>query len=145
MSEFVTVANVGDIPAGEGRAFEVNEQMVAVFHKGDNEYHAIDDMCPHMGASLASGFFDSSDCTVTCPWHAWRFDTTDGTWCDNRRLKVDVYEVRIEGDEIQVAPVIKEPAEEDANAGERAATDNVEPTPKPDPNLSHPAEDRNEK
>ncbi len=103
MPEFTTVAKVGDIPVNEGRAFEVDEQMVAVFnHNG--EYLAIDDMCPHMGASLATGHFEPADCTVTCPWHAWRFDTRDGTWCDNRRLKVDVYQVRVVGDEIQVAP-----------------------------------------
>ena len=103
MAEFVTVAKVGDIPSGEGRAFEVDDQMVAVFNN-DGEYLAIDDMCPHMGASLAAGYFEPADCTVTCPWHAWRFDTRDGTWCDNRRLKIDTYQVRVEGDEIQVAP-----------------------------------------
>ena len=112
MSEFVTVAKIGDIPSGEGRAFEVDEQMVAVFNN-DGEYLAIDDMCPHMGASLASGYFELADCTVTCPWHAWRFDTRDGTWCDNRRLKIDTYRVRIIRDEIQVAP-----ADPDANPGE---------------------------
>ncbi len=140
MSEYVTVAKVGDIPEGEGRAFEVNDQIVAVFYKGNNEYHAIDDMCPHQGASLASGFFDSSDCTVTCPWHAWRFDTKDGTWCDNRRVKIDVFEVRIEGDEIQVAPVAKEPDE-----GTSGSTPDSDSKTDLDPNLSHPAEDSDEK
>lgn len=109
MSDFVTVAKVGEIPENEGRAFEVNEQMVAVFNRS-GEYLAIDDMCPHMGASLAAGHFDPESCEVTCPWHAWRFDTRDGTWCDNRRLKIDRFEVRIVGDEIQVGQTI--PAEQ---------------------------------
>ena len=61
MSEFVTVAQVGDIPEGQGQAFPVGEHMVAVFNDG-GQYHAIDDMCPHMGASLASGHFE--DCVV---------------------------------------------------------------------------------
>ncbi len=108
MSEFVSVAKVGDIPVGEGRAFELDDSMVAIFN-ADGHYHAIDDMCPHMGASLAAGHFDQTDCTVTCPWHAWRFDTRDGTWCDNRRLKVDCYHVRVQGTEIQVALVEPEP------------------------------------
>ena len=51
MSEFVTVAQVGDIPEGQGQAFPVGEHMVAVFNDG-GQYHAIDDMCPHMGACL---------------------------------------------------------------------------------------------
>ena len=38
-----------------------------------------------------------------CPLHAWRFDIRDGTWCDNRRLKVDAFDVRIQDDDIQVS------------------------------------------
>ena len=99
MKSFQTVAKVGDIPEGEGRAFEVGDRIIAVFNDRGT-HRAIDDMCPHMGASLATGFLEDS--IVACPWHAWRFDTRDGTWCDNRRLKIDVFEVRIHGDEIQV-------------------------------------------
>lgn len=99
MSEFTTVAKVGSIPEGQGEAFAVNGRMVAVFNIG-GEYQAIDDLCPHMGASLAGGYVEEG--TVTCPWHAWRFKTCDGTWCDNPKVKVDSFEVRVEGDEIQV-------------------------------------------
>jgi len=108
MPEFLTVAKLGDIPEGEGRAFEYNDQMVAVFND-NGEYRAIDDMCPHMGASLASGHLE--DGVVACPWHSWRFDTRDGSWCDNRRIKIDTFQVRVTGDEIQIAAVEK-PAEE---------------------------------
>lgn len=100
MSKFITVAKVGDIEEGKGKAFEVGERVIAVFNDGEKHF-AIDDMCPHMGASLATGFLENS--CVTCPWHAWRFDIRDGAWCDNRRIKTDSFEVRIVDDEIQVA------------------------------------------
>lgn len=98
---FQTVAEVGDIPDGEGRAYPVNGRMVAVFRRGE-AYHAIADACPHMGASLASGWVEGD--AVTCPWHAWRFCVTDGTWLDNPKSKVrtDAYEVRVVGRQIQV-------------------------------------------
>ena len=101
MSEipFTPVARVGDIPTGEGRTYEVGGRLVAVFHDGTS-YAAIDDLCPHMGASLGSG--PLRDGEVTCPWHAWRFRLCDGAWCDNPRLKVDVFEVRVVGDAIEV-------------------------------------------
>jgi len=108
MSEFKTVAQVGEIPAGEGRAFPVGDQMVAVFND-DGTYHAIDDMCPHMGASLASGHYENC-VVVTCPWHGWSFDTRDGGWRDNPKIKIDAFEVRVIGNDIQVAP---KPAEEE--------------------------------
>lgn len=97
--DFVSVAKVGAIPNGQGQAFAVNGRMVAVFCI-DGTYSAIDDFCPHMGASLAGGRLD--DGVVMCPWHAWRFDVCDGTWCDNPKIKIDTFQCRIEGDEIQV-------------------------------------------
>jgi nitrite reductase (NADH) small subunit len=99
-SNFITVAKVGAIPEGEGQSFQVGERLVAVFLK-DGQYFAIDDLCPHMGASLGAGYLDDEG-VVTCPWHAWRFCVRDGKWADNPRLSVDTFDVRVEGDEIQV-------------------------------------------
>ena len=98
--DFVTVARVGAIPEGEGRSFQVGERLVAVFNQ-DGRYFAIDDLCPHMGASLGAGYLDEEG-VVTCPWHAWRFCVRDGKWADNPRLSVDTFEVRVAGDQIQV-------------------------------------------
>lgn len=100
MPEFVAVAKVGDIPLGKGQAFEVGERIIAIFNDGGTLF-AIDDMCPHMGASLAEGHLEES--AVACPWHGWRFDVRDGSWCDNRRLKTDAFEVRVVDDRIEVA------------------------------------------
>lgn len=100
MSEFVTVAKVGSIEEGTGQAFPVGQRLVAVFNLGGGQYAAIDDICPHMGASLSAGYLDKD--VVTCPWHAWRFRVTDGTWCDNPRIKTTAFEVRVVGEEIQV-------------------------------------------
>lgn len=101
---FTPVAKHGDIPAGEGRTFEVGGRLVAVFFDGA-AYHAMDDLCPHMGASLGSGPFAAG--VVTCPWHAWRFRACDGAWCDNEKLRVEVFEVRRRDDaiEVRVPPV----------------------------------------
>ncbi|MBX9791445.1 MAG: Rieske (2Fe-2S) protein [Pirellulales bacterium] len=100
MTEFHTVAKVGSIADGQGATFVVNGRLVAVFCER-GAYQAIDDLCPHMGASLGAG--EVVEGIVTCPWHAWRFRVSDGTWCDNPRLKIDSFEVRVVGDEIQVA------------------------------------------
>lgn len=101
MSDYKTVAKVGAVPEGEGRAFTVDGRVVGVFLI-DGEYFAINDLCPHMGASLSSGHVEEH--AVTCPWHAWRFSVKDGTWLDNPRgIGTDSWPVRLEGDSIQVA------------------------------------------
>ncbi len=97
--EFLTVAQVGEIVEGQGRAFAVGNCMVAVFlHQG--RYFAIDDFCPHQGASLAEGYIDG--CAVACPWHHWRFSIEDGTWLDNPKIGVSKHNVRLVGQAIQV-------------------------------------------
>ena len=99
--EYVTVGHVDDWADDRPRAVEVGDRVVAVFrHKG--QFFAIDDMCPHMGASLAAGHFDPETMTVACPWHGWRFDVRDGTWCDNRRIKTDAFPVRVIDGNVQV-------------------------------------------
>ena len=100
MSDFITVAKVGSILPGRGEAFAVNGRMVAVFNI-EGQYRAMDDTCPHMGASLSGG--DVAAGVVTCPWHGWRFRVCDGAWCDNPKgIVLDTFEVHIVGDEIQV-------------------------------------------
>ncbi|TWT95088.1 nitrite reductase small subunit NirD [Neorhodopirellula pilleata] len=93
MSEYENVGNVTDFDDNVGRAVPVDGRMVAVFRKGD-QWYAIDDLCPHMGASLAEGHVENE--TVTCPWHAWRFCIKDGTWEDNPRTKVDCFDIKVE-------------------------------------------------
>ncbi len=115
MSTFKTVAKVGDIPSGEGRAYEVNGRMVAVFLV-DDVYQAIDDFCPHMGASLAGGLVE--DGTVMCPWHAWHFKLSDGTWCENPKISTDSFDVRVDGDDIQVLVPERPKAEGRLDKGE---------------------------
>jgi nitrite reductase (NADH) small subunit len=99
MCDFRTVCRVGDLIEGEGRTVELNNKLIAVFlHEG--QYYAIDDVCPHMGASLSGGYVENG--IVTCPWHAWRFRLADGAWADYTKIKIGCYAVRVAGDEIQV-------------------------------------------
>jgi nitrite reductase (NADH) small subunit len=99
MPEFRRVCQVGDVHEGEGKTVEVNGKLIALFRTG-GQYYAIDDMCPHMGASLADGCVENG--IVTCSWHAWRFRLSDGAWADNPRIKIGCFPVRVEGDEVQV-------------------------------------------
>lgn len=99
MAERITVAKISDIPRNEARAFPVGDRMIAIFNEA-GKYHAMDDFCPHMGASLAGGWIESG--TVVCPWHAWRFSLIDGCWLDNPKIKADIFEVFVVGDEIQI-------------------------------------------
>lgn len=107
MAEFVTVAKVGEIPEGRGKPFKVGDREVAIFFI-EGKYYALNDYCPHMGASLGvSGVFDDM---VICDRHQWAFKLADGSCPDVPGLQAETYEVRVEGDEIQVALPEAEPS-----------------------------------
>ena len=90
---------VGELADGEGKTVTLGGKLIGVFH-AEGQYHAIDDTCPHMGASLSGGYIEEG--IVTCPWHAWRFRLCDGVWADNPRIKIGSYPVRVQGDVVQV-------------------------------------------
>jgi nitrite reductase (NADH) small subunit len=99
MGEFQTVCKVHEVKEGEGKTISIGNKLVALFFM-EGRFHAIDDVCPHMGASLSGGYLENG--IVTCPWHAWRFRVTDGTWADNPRIKIGCYPVRVLGDDVQI-------------------------------------------
>ena len=99
MSDFRTVCKVSDVGDGVGKTVAVDGKLIAVFRVAD-AFFAIDDVCPHMGASLGEGEVENG--IVTCPWHGWRFRLADGAWADNPRLSTGHYPVRVLGEEVQI-------------------------------------------
>lgn len=99
MAEFRTVARRQELPPNSSKVVRYGMKLVALFNR-DGTIYAIEDTCPHMGASLAEGTVH--DNVVTCPWHAWRFRLDNGEWADSPKLKIPCYPVRLVGDEIQI-------------------------------------------
>lgn len=99
MSKWVRIGQVGDIADGSSVVVRGPGKSIAVFRVGE-EYFAIDDMCPHAGASLSGGYVENG--IVTCPWHYWRFRLNDGAWADNPRIKTGCYAVKVEDGSIHV-------------------------------------------
>jgi nitrite reductase (NADH) small subunit/3-phenylpropionate/trans-cinnamate dioxygenase ferredoxin subunit len=115
MDEFVAVCRAEDVVEGIGKVVRVHDKLVALFREGD-AIRAIDDTCPHMGASLAGGCVENG--VVTCSWHAWRFRLSDGAWADNPRIKIGAYSVRVEDGTVQIAlPTPKTPTLSDRPRG----------------------------
>jgi NAD(P)H-dependent nitrite reductase small subunit len=99
MADFISVAGVDDVPDGEGRVVEANGIAVALFNVGGN-FYALDNLCIHRGGPLGDGICSAG--TVTCPWHGWQFDIASGECAGLPGQSVDAYEVRVEGDAVQV-------------------------------------------
>ena len=75
MSEWTQVAPADEIAAGEVRVVEVDGVMVAVYNL-DGDFIAIEDVCPHDGAEIASGCLKNG--VLECPRHGATFDLRSG-------------------------------------------------------------------
>ncbi len=101
MSQFFDVCAVSDIPMGEARMFEVHEVMIGVFNQA-GEFFAMDNSCPHAGASLSHGIIEGD--VVRCRVHHWRFCIRNGTYLDEEKPKFNIqtYQVRVVDDRLQI-------------------------------------------
>jgi nitrite reductase (NADH) small subunit len=103
MSGYVKIGRREDYPPGRGHAVSVLGKRVAVFSV-DGVLRAIQDDCPHMGASLAEGKPEGGQ--VECHWHGWVFDLATGQGLPPSKswACVRVYEVKLEGEDVWVKP-----------------------------------------
>ena len=90
---FVKVAEVDDVPAGEGKVVVVGRNELALF-KVDGEIYCIDNLCPHADGPLGEGYVNG-DC-VSCPWHAWQFSVKTGKMLYNPEVGVQTYACKVE-------------------------------------------------
>jgi 3-phenylpropionate/trans-cinnamate dioxygenase ferredoxin component len=102
MSEFIRVANTSDLPAGRAVVVEVSGRTIAVFNI-NGAFFALDNTCMHRGGPLGEGFVDQNNLTVQCPWHGWIYSLATGASPIDSMAKVETFEVRVEGEELQIA------------------------------------------
>jgi len=81
---------VEQIPYGEGRAFDVDGEQVAVFRLRDGSLRALSAVCPHRGGPIADGQIDNR--IVICPLHlnAFELDTGCSTTGEQPLRRFDV-------------------------------------------------------
>jgi len=115
---FVKVGRVDQFAERRGRAVDFEGSKVAVFRL-DGRWYAIQDDCPHMGASLSAGLVGRG--TVECHWHGWRFDLETGRSDSRSGACARVFEVRVEGDDVLVRRPVPAPEADDAAEDELLA------------------------
>jgi 3-phenylpropionate/trans-cinnamate dioxygenase ferredoxin subunit len=98
----------GKHPQAGGRAlFEFEDKSLALFNV-DGQLFAIDDSCPHQGASLCGGRLDG--CVIQCCAHGLRFDLRSGYMLNSTLVKVTHYPVEIIDDQAFIVITSEESA-----------------------------------
>lgn len=96
----ITVGHVADVPPGRGATVQLLTGREIALYNIAGEFYAIENFCPHKGATLADGKLYGH--SVTCDLHGWRFDVRTGACITNRSRPVETFEVVIEDGLIKI-------------------------------------------
>lgn len=85
----------------QGRIIEiiVGGTAIAVANV-EGSFHAVSNQCPHAEGPLGEGSLEGS--VVTCPYHGWQYDVTDGRCLTNPNVKVKTFPVQVVGEAVCV-------------------------------------------
>lgn len=79
------------VPDLGGRTFlKVGDKFLVLFNI-NQQFYAIDDSCPHQGASMYSGCLEGR--IIACPAHGLRFDLASGFMLNSIQFKIPFYAV----------------------------------------------------
>ncbi len=101
MSDFIKVAETGDVAPGQVKVYEVNGRRIALCN-ADGTFYAIDDVCTHDGGPLDQGELQGEQ--IECPRHGARFDLRTGrALVLPAVMPVRTYPVEVEGTTVKVS------------------------------------------
>lgn len=84
-----------------GKVMEAEAEGVAVcLARVGGELAALDNWCPHRRAPLGQGWIEGN--ALVCPWHSWAFNIESGASIYPENEKVDVFPLRIDGDDVMI-------------------------------------------
>ncbi|CNK83704.1 non-heme iron oxygenase ferredoxin subunit [Yersinia kristensenii] len=97
---WVSVCKVSYVKPDFPFSAQVDDKRIGIYII-DEEYFAMEDVCPHANALLSQGFMDGE--TVECPLHGALFDIRTGQCLrEPGERDLNTYPVRIRGDQIEV-------------------------------------------
>jgi 3-phenylpropionate/trans-cinnamate dioxygenase ferredoxin subunit len=100
MTDWIDVCAENTLENGENIVIDVDGTEVAVF-KIAGQFYAIEDVCTHDGAEIASGELDGDE--IVCPRHGARFCVKTGeVKCAPAYENVEVFPIQVESGKVQV-------------------------------------------
>ena len=96
---FVRTVKLSEVPPGTVRELQVEGKAIAMANV-DGRVYAINKTCLHRGGPLGQGLLEGK--VLTCPWHGWQFDATNGRALQNPAAAVDCYPTEVRGGDVFV-------------------------------------------
>jgi len=96
---FEKLASLAELPPGSLIEIVRGDDLFALCNV-EGDVRALSGVCPHAGGPLGQGAMEGT--LLTCPFHAWQFDSATGACEFNETIRVPIFPVRVENGEIFV-------------------------------------------
>jgi nitrite reductase/ring-hydroxylating ferredoxin subunit len=96
---FVRTVKLREVPPGTVRELQVEGKAIAMANI-EGRVYAIDNTCLHRAGPLGQGLLEGK--VLTCPWHGWQYDVTNGRALQNPAAQVDCYPTEVRGEDVFV-------------------------------------------
>ena len=91
----------GDVTPDKPVAFEAGGVKIIVVN-ARGQLRAFRNACGHIGLPLDRGIMDAEAGTITCPWHAYRFDADSGACLSAPDCRLEPFPLRVVGGVVEV-------------------------------------------
>jgi nitrite reductase (NADH) small subunit len=91
------IGSVAEIPDGERKIVEVEGISIGVFHY-HGDWYALRNSCLHRSGPVCTGSL--KDGILTCPWHGYQYDVTNGEFLLDSSAKLEMFPVEIRDGDI---------------------------------------------
>ena len=96
---WIDALGADELPEGGRRLLRLAGREIALFHV-DATYYALDDSCPHAGASLAGGKLEGRQ--LVCRAHGLRFELATGCMARVAGFGTPVHPVRVRDGRVEI-------------------------------------------
>ena len=95
----ILAGRTDEIPEGERKILNIDNLSIGLFHhKG--HWYALRNQCLHRGGPVCTGKLEGD--TLTCPWHGFQYNVTDGHLLVDENAHLDSYRVELRNGEIHL-------------------------------------------
>lgn len=97
MNDFF-LCNTSDMEVNSSRPFVLPNGNVVVLFYTNSGYYAVENRCPHAGASLVEGRIKKD--ILMCVWHGWKFNLKTKKCLTHPNSRLKTFSLKIDGGKI---------------------------------------------
>lgn len=101
-ADLIPAGAASDLPPGKRKLVFRPDADAVLLMNVEGKFYALENSCPHAGASIASGPCEGHQ--LTCPAHGLKFNITNGECVASPGMRVKTYAVQVMNGQLLLDP-----------------------------------------